>query len=193
MIKRFFRRLTGDGVHIRNHPSLRFFGPILHDHRLWHFHRRNLAPAVAIGLFVAFIPLPMQMVYAAALAILFRANLPVAVSLIWITNPVTIPPLLLLAYQIGAFLIGLPPSTLHVEFTLEWLEQTLQHSWQPLVLGCLILGSCGAALGYAVINALCAIMIRRAWLRRQQRMGAASRKTVASHLATPPHAGDEAL
>ena len=43
---------------------------------------------MAVGLFVALMPIPLQMAVAAAIAILVRSNLPISVSLVWLTNPV---------------------------------------------------------------------------------------------------------
>ena len=61
-------------------------------------HRSELAlqPALSfgaafVGLFSAFIPVPSQMLLA-AIAIVTRVNLPISVALVWITNPITIPP-----------------------------------------------------------------------------------------------------
>jgi uncharacterized protein len=169
MPKRFFRRFGEEVKYIRHHPRLQFFGALLHDQRLWHFHRRTLAGGVAIGLFIAFIPLPMQMIYAAALAILFRANVPTAVSLVWITNPVTIPPLLFIAYKIGAWVLDIPPQALHMELSMTWVQGVLQHSWRPVIVGCLILGLVSAFLGYTLVHWVWAILVRRAWRCRSKR------------------------
>jgi len=56
---------------------------------------------MAVGLFCAFVPLPIQMLLAAAAAIIFRVNLPISVGLVWITNPVTIPPMFYFCYKVG--------------------------------------------------------------------------------------------
>jgi uncharacterized protein (DUF2062 family) len=172
MPKRYFRRFNKDVAYIRTHPRLQFFGELLHDHRLWHFQRRTLAMGAAIGLFVAFIPLPMQMIYAAALAILFRANLPVAVTFIWVSNPITIPPMLFAAYSLGAFLLDMPPNNINVEFSMAWLEHTLSTSWKPLLLGCFILGSSSALIGYHLINWLWSEAVKRDWQQRKEKIKA---------------------
>jgi uncharacterized protein len=130
MPKHFFRRFAAEVKYIRHHPRLKFFGMLLHDPRLWHFHRRNLASGVAIGLFSAFMLIPMQMVFAAALAIIMRANIPAAVSLVWVTNPVTIPPLLFLSYTLGAWILDVPPQGLEIELSMAWVHNLLLHSWR---------------------------------------------------------------
>ncbi|MFW6343056.1 MAG: DUF2062 domain-containing protein, partial [Halothiobacillaceae bacterium] len=80
---------------------MRVFGSRLQDGNLWHLNRRSVSGGVAVGLFSAFVPIPFQMVLAAGLAILLRVNLPLSVVLVWITNPITIVPLLWVANRIG--------------------------------------------------------------------------------------------
>ena len=70
--------------HVQNHKHLRFLGEHLHSPNLWHFNRRSVARATAIGLFCAFLPMPFEMIPAAIGAVLFRGNLPLS-SLIHIT------------------------------------------------------------------------------------------------------------
>ena len=103
---------------VREHQTLRLFGSAALKDNLWHLNRRSVARAFAIGVFCAFLPIPGQMVAAAALAIVFASNLPLAVLLVWITNPVTIPPILshrLLGRQLGA---QHPPSAFRVRVVL---------------------------------------------------------------------------
>jgi len=62
-----------------------------------------IAGGVAIGILVALSPtLGMQSALAALLATVCNANRPAAVALVWLTNPVTIPPVFALTYAIGS-------------------------------------------------------------------------------------------
>ena len=134
---------------VRDHKSLQFFGDHLHNPNFWHLNRRSVAGAFAVGLFTAFIPVPFQMILAAAFAILCRVNLPISVLLVWVSNPITMGPLFYSAYKAGEWVLGESPVTFNFELTWMWFTTELTHVWQPFLLGCLLLGTLSAFLGYA--------------------------------------------
>ena len=76
-----------------------------------------IALGAAIGVFVAFTPsIGFQTVIALILATLLNANRPAAMALVWITNPLTIPPCFLLTYCVGSlFWPGPSPATVSHE------------------------------------------------------------------------------
>lgn len=167
MPKQLIKQITPNRDAIRKHKRLQIFGKLLHDANLWHINRRSSAGAFAIGLFMAFVPLPFQMVLAAGAAILFRVNLPLSVALVWITNPLTIPPLFFFAYLVGTWMIGVPPSAGSFDFSLEWFRSGgLDGVWAPFLLGCLICGVTAAIIGYSVIRGLWRLHAIRQWKRR---------------------------
>lgn len=51
-----------DPEKLRNHKHLRIFGSLLNKPNLWALNRRSAPGAFAIGLFVAWMPMPFQMV-----------------------------------------------------------------------------------------------------------------------------------
>ena len=62
----------------------------------------KLALGVAIGMFVGMLPIMgIQMLAVTIVALPFRANLKVAVAMVWISNPITFIPLYWLNYQFG--------------------------------------------------------------------------------------------
>ena len=128
---------------------MQMFGDHLHNPNLWHLNRRSVAGAFAVGLFTAFIPVPFQMILAAAFAIIFRVNLPISVLLVWVSNPITMGPLFYTAYKTGQWILGETPGEFNFEFTWTWFSTELTYVWQPFLLGCLLLGMLSAVLGYA--------------------------------------------
>ncbi len=153
MPKKLIKRFMPDHDKIRQHKHLQIFGTLLHDPNLFHLNRRSVAGAFAVGLFNAFVPVPFQMVLAAAAAILCRVNLPIAVALVWLTNPFTMPPIFYFAYRVGLFTLGRHPSDdFHFELSWEWLTDGLGAIWEPFLLGCFICGAVSAAAGYGLIR-----------------------------------------
>ena len=69
MAKHLIKRLIPDHEIVRGHKHLQIFGRLLHDPNLWHLNRRSAAGAFAVGLFMAFAPVPFQMLLAAGAAI----------------------------------------------------------------------------------------------------------------------------
>jgi uncharacterized protein len=61
---------------------------------------------VAAGLFVAFIPLPIQTICALAVAILLRGNVMIAAACTWISNPITFIPINVMLFRVGQTLTG---------------------------------------------------------------------------------------
>ncbi|MDQ7002853.1 MAG: DUF2062 domain-containing protein, partial [Ghiorsea sp.] len=131
MPRKLLKKYMPDPETIKNNKYLRVFGSLLHAKELWHFSRHTIAKAFAVGLFVGWIPVPFQMVIAAGGAILFRANLPMSVALVWITNPFTMPPMFYAAYKIGAMVMGLSEVPFEMELSLDWLINGALLIWQP--------------------------------------------------------------
>ncbi len=154
MPRKLIRRYMPNPDSIRQHQHLQCFGQLLHDPGLWHLNRRSVAGAFFVGLAAAFVPVPFQMVLAAGAAIALHVNLPISVALVWVTNPLTMPPLFYFAYKVGAWVMSIPPQDVNFELTFTWFSEGVAAVWQPFLLGCLIVGlSCGV-LGYGVILAL---------------------------------------
>lgn len=170
MPKKFIRRYLPNHKQIRETRCLNVFGTLLHDPNLWHLNRRSVAGGAALAMFCAFMPVPSQMVLAAAIAILIRVNLPLAVAGVWITNPVTIPPLFYFSYRVGALLMGCDTSRpFHFELSLEWLRHGLADVWQPLLLGCFVVGTVAGLLTYALVRGLWRLHVVHHWGKRQRR------------------------
>lgn len=174
MPRRFFRNhLPGPG-RLHAHRGLRLgLGQLLHDPDLWHLNRRSVSGAVAVGLFAAWIPLPAQMLLAGLLALALRINLPLSVVLVWLSNPLTMGPMYWAAWRLGRWLLGLEDVAMQFEPTVAWISAEIARVWQPLVLGCLILGLVSALAGYGICRLLWRyhVIWKRLHRRRQPRDG----------------------
>lgn len=114
MPKKSLKNLLPTPEKILESRALRVFAPHLADPRLWHFNRHSLNKAVYIGVLSAFFPLPGQMPLALIGALIFRANVPMALGLTWITNPLTTLPIFYAGYYIGAKIIDVPMISLRL-------------------------------------------------------------------------------
>ena len=168
MPRRFLKRIMPDHRSMREHPHLQRFGQRLAEPKLWHLNRRSIAFGLAVGLFVGFMPILGQMFVAAALAILVRVNLPIAVMAVWITNPITIAPIYFCSYQVGAYILEIPVSDQAFTMSWDWFATEFIAIWQPLLLGCFLLGTIAAILAILLVRLCWRIMVLRSWAKRQQ-------------------------
>jgi len=154
MPKKFFRRYLPDANKIKELKVLEFLGDKLHSPNLWHLNRRSVSRAFAIGLWAMFTPpLPVQQIIAALFAVHFNANLPVAVALVWITNPLTWGPMYYFAYKVGALSMGQAAFTFDEFSELFSIDKALELG-APFLVGCLILMHLGSVLGYLGIQCI---------------------------------------
>jgi len=167
MPRKFLKRYLPAASEVRSRRSLRMLGELLQDPNIWHLTRRSVSTAVAVGVFVAFVPVPFQMLLAAALAVALHCNLPLAVALVWISNPFTMPPMFFFTYRVGTWLLQRPPTAWRFEFTWEWLGSQLAAVWLPLLLGSLVCGAIAAALAWALIQAIWRVHVTRLWQQRR--------------------------
>ena len=141
---------------------------MLQDANLWHLNRRSARGAFAVGLFFAFIPVPFQMVLAAATAIVFRVNLPISVALVWITNPVTMPPIFYCSYLIGTLVLNQPEQHFSFEASWPWFIESLTTIGPAFLVGSLVSASVAAIIGYFGIDIVWRRSVRKAWLIRNK-------------------------
>ncbi|HEX6734553.1 MAG TPA: DUF2062 domain-containing protein [Azonexus sp.] len=176
-MRRFLKKYLPDHEAIRRNRWLRPFENTLLHPRLWHLNRRSAAGAVAAGLFCGLIPGPLQMLGAALCAVFFRVNLPLALLTTLYTNPFTIVPIYLAAYQLGRMIIGdrggfvAPPAfsaTDFIGFT-HAMQAWMLSVATPLGIGLVAL-ACGLAVaGYLATKAAWRLYLLAAWRRRRSR------------------------
>lgn len=169
MPRKILRRFLPSARQFREERHLKLFGELLHDPNLWHLNRNSVAGAVSIGLFMGFVPVPFQMLLAAAAAIGVGRNLPIAVLMVWVTNPVTMPPIFFAAYKLGAWLLNETPRAIQFEMSFQWLFTKLGDIWEPFLLGCATLGIFSAALGNVAVRLLWRLHVIRNWRERKEK------------------------
>lgn len=164
---------------MREVRALSIFGERVFHPALWHLNRRSAAGGVAVGLFCGLIPGPLQMLGAGIVCVILRVNLPVSLVTTLYTNPLTIVPLYLLAYEIGRFVLGAtgarpvnPPPDF--DWSAPFASASAISEWMvglgpPLALGVFLLASLLSVLGYVVVRALWSVHLRRAWRARRRR------------------------
>jgi uncharacterized protein (DUF2062 family) len=177
--RKFFRRYLPDAHHVRSHRLVSRFGAWLHHPNLWHLNRDSVAGAVAIGLFAGLVPGPLQMLTALALAIPLRKNLPVALLVTFYTNPFTIVPLYVVAYEYGKLLLGGGQDSAAIRhFHMDWsdffgsmralLDWTLALG-KPLAVGLPALAVTLAVVGYFAVLLGWRAYVTLAWRARRKR------------------------
>lgn len=168
MPKKLIKRYLPSPEKIKNAKGLGILGKWLQNPSIWHLHRHSVSKAFLIGLFWMAIPLPSQMLVAALFAILFRANLPLSVALVWISNPLTMPPIFYFNYVVGTVILGQETAEeWHFELNWEWMLHTLGDLWLPLYLGSAVVGLVLGVMGYVVVNLLWRHHAIKAWKERR--------------------------
>jgi len=179
---------------------LRWLGPYLHHPRLWHINRKGLALGLALGVFFGLLIPVAQIPASATLAVLLRANLPVAVASTLVTNPVTFGPVYFGAYKLGEWVLGTEPrermSTGDGAVVVPTPGPTLPEGatddrpwwawlvdfWEwttdvgkPLVVGLTIIATVMGVLMYLLVQGIWIVKVRLTRRRRQRRRTAQRR------------------
>lgn len=177
MPRKFFRKYLPSHATVKQNRHVARLGAFLHHPNLWHLNRHSVAGGVAVGMFSGLVPGPFQMLTAAILCIVIKVNLPVALVTTLYTNPVTIGPLYLVAYQIGRLIVGAggdgnvtaaAPAMdwSHLGAWLEAFGQWTLSLGKPLGIGLVALALALAALGYLLVQLAWRAHVVLAWRRR---------------------------
>jgi uncharacterized protein (DUF2062 family) len=173
MSRKLLRRYLPDPSEVSENPALRPVSRWLKNPEIWHLHRRSVSGAAFIGLFCAFLPIPFQMLIAAALAIMARCNLPLSVALVWISNPITIPPLFYFTYRLGAWLLNMDVAVASIELSWDWLRDNLENIGYPLLFGSLLCGWIAGITGFVLVRVSWRLHVISRWRERKARRRAA--------------------
>ncbi len=152
MIRKVFKKKKHD-------PSGKL-GKILEKYKIpreyFSINRRSVSRAVLIGLFWGFIPMPMQMLAVIATTPFVRFNVPIAISMVWLSNPFTMPPMYYMEYLTGNLILG-REGIENIELSMEWFKNNLGDIFVPLYVG--------TAFYSIVVSYLIYILINYLWIR----------------------------
>jgi uncharacterized protein (DUF2062 family) len=154
MSKRLFKKYLPHPDIIIKNRWIKWLGPRLQEPSLWHINRRSCSVGVAVGVFCAFIPMPFQMLLASLGAVLFRSNILVAVPVVWISNPITMPPMFYFCYLVGSLILDSNIGGFEFEPSFNWLFTGLLEVWQPFLLGCLVVGVTASLLSFMLTRVI---------------------------------------
>ncbi|WP_163559072.1 DUF2062 domain-containing protein [Halomonas sp. NO4] len=169
MPRRLLQRYMPHPETLRRQRSLRLLGGLTADPRLWVLSRRSVANAFSVGLFSAMLPIPFQMALAACGAWLTRCNLPLAVGLVWITNPLTMPLIFYGNYRVGAWVMGTRASEAPARVSTRWIAERMADILPALAVGSVLMACAAALAGNVAIRLAWRWQVSRSWKRRHRR------------------------
>ncbi|XOV88757.1 MAG: DUF2062 domain-containing protein [Pseudomonadota bacterium] len=182
-----YRKYLPSRDQLRQTRTLRFLGEMIFEPNLWHFNRHSVSFAFLIGTFCCFLPIPFQMVPCVMLAVWIRCNIPLSVALVWISNPVTMPPIFYGTYKLGTWMLGQENEVTRISLSWEWLSAQLAVVWQPLLLGSLVTGLTLGSLAFVIVRLYWRWKVSRHWSMRRLRKRI--QRTI--HNEAHPPVGDE--
>jgi uncharacterized protein (DUF2062 family) len=171
MPRRIFKKFAFKRHEVAQQWFMTPFRHLLHDPRLWGVQRRRVVPAFALGLFIAFMPFPGHTLMAILAAVGLRINIPVAAVSTWASNPATMGPMYYLAYELGSWLLNAEEQPFGFELSFDWVAHTFVTIWQPMLLGCVLLGAVSALVGYVTLNVLWRISVGKYKTRKRKQRG----------------------
>jgi len=121
--------------------------------------REMITKSFLIGLFVALIPIPMQMLVIILLMKLYKFNVPVAIVLCWVTNPITMPFIYYIEYIVGGYILNIELEPMQI--SIEWFNNHFQDIFIPLYFGAFVVASVVSVSFYFLINFLLIYFVKK--------------------------------
>jgi uncharacterized protein (DUF2062 family) len=94
----------------------------------------------------------------------------VCIALVWLTNPITMPPVLIFSYEVGAWVLDRHVNVGELSLDWDWLTANMGNIGYPLLVGSLVCGLAAGLIGYAAVRITWRVHIVSRWrLRREKR------------------------
>jgi uncharacterized protein len=182
MLDRFsgwLARNTPKREDLANSRWMKPFGSRVLRSEYWRFTRRSVPRGVAVGLLVGiFLLIPgLQIIGAALMSLPFRANIPIAAAMTFLSNPATTPLILVASIYVGNLLGFHADTTALYDLyergagVREWLAWFASDAAPALLSGLLVISVGAAAVGYFVSVLVWRLWIARKWKRRPHARG----------------------
>lgn len=144
---------------MRHRPWWKTLTKPLFDRHLWKPCRDTVASGLAIGMFFSMIlVLPLQMIFAAVVAMRFRVNVPFAIAACWLSNVFTNVPIGLAQVEIGDWMresLGVKvPGFEGVEVSFMGIA----FNAASFILGMIVSGVILALLAYPLVHLFSAVL-----------------------------------
>ena len=121
-------------------------------------NRRSVSRAVLVGVFIGLLPMPFQMVAVLALLPFLSFNAPIALALVWVSNPLTMPFIFYAEYVTGNYLLmrgdEVPGAATGGEITMKWFESNIEAIILPLYTGALFTATLLSFTAFLLVNRL---------------------------------------
>lgn len=117
----------------------------------FNINRKMITRGIWIGLFWAFIPMPMQMLAVIAMTPFVRFNVPIAIAMVWLSNPFTMPPMYYIEYLTGNLILG-REGIPDLKLSVEWFMNNMDAIFVPLYVGTAFYSIVVSTLIYFLIN-----------------------------------------
>jgi len=122
-------------------------------------NRKMVTRALCVGICIGLIPMPFQMLLVLGMIFFFKFNVPIALAMVWLSNPLTMPFMYYVEYTTGAYILGM--EKLGVELSLAWFENNFSRIFIPLYVGTLFYALTLAPLVYVSVNWLWIRSVRK--------------------------------
>jgi len=90
------------------------------------------------------------------------------VALVWISNPLTMAPMIYANYKFGAWILQTPAYHLDFEWSKSWFFQQLHTLWKPLYTGSFTGGLILAVIVFFAVQLLWSWQVKRNRLKRKR-------------------------
>lgn len=154
MIRKIFKKKQ------TNHKLQQFIDKYRIPREYLAINRKSISRGVFVGLLFGFIPMPLQMLAVLAVTPFLKFNVPIAISMVWLSNPITMPFMYYMEYQTGNFLLG-REGLENIELTLDWFSENWNNILLPLYVGTLPYSLILSSIIYYIINKLWILSVQR--------------------------------